>query len=63
MKFVRISVSEVINLEAITRIETYRTQQISYITIHFTGGSSYRCTEEESEELLKHVRPLLPDQQ
>lgn len=59
MKFIRISPSEVINLDQVARVETYMTQEIRYITVYFTGGESYRCTEEESEQLMKHLGPLI----
>lgn len=58
MKFIRISPSEVINLEQVARIETYIAQDIRYLTIHFIGGASYRCTEDESEQLMAHVKPM-----
>ncbi len=57
MHFVRISPTQLINLELITRIEIQSQGDVRYTTLHFTGEGSYRCTEEESEVLL----PLLKE--
>lgn len=61
MRFMRISPSEVVNLEQLTRIETYQTQEVSYLTLHFVGSETYRCTEEESEYLMKRIAPLIEE--
>jgi len=58
MHFVRISPTQMINLDMITRVEINVQGDIRYTTIYFTGEGSYRCTEEESEVVL----PILKDQ-
>lgn len=55
MQIVRLSPTQFINLELITRIEVYETDDIKYSTVHFTDGESYRCTEEETEALLPMI--------
>lgn len=52
MRFLRISPMQVVNLEAISRVETYESHDIRYVTIYFVDGHSYRCTEDESTVLL-----------
>jgi len=55
MKYVRISQFQYLNLDAITRIEIYKTEDIRYCTVHFVDGEPYRCTEEESSVLLPMI--------
>ena len=55
MKFVRLSNSNIVNLESIVRLEIYHTDLVTYATITFMTGESYRCTEEESAILIAEV--------
>ena len=55
MQIVRLSQFQFINLEMITRVEVYETDDIQYCTIHFTDGESYRCTEEETAALMPMI--------
>jgi len=59
MKFLRLSGAQVVNVENINRFEVYEAQDIRYITIVFTGGESYRCTEEESTAFMRHMSSLV----
>lgn len=61
MQIVRISSYQFVNLELITRIEVYETEESRYCTVHFTSGESYRCTEEETEALMPMVGRRLED--
>ena len=55
MRYIRISPMQLINMETVTRIETYESHQVFYLTIFFVDGSSYRCTEDETSVLLPIV--------
>ncbi len=55
MRLVRISLSEFINLDLVTRMEVFVTEDLRYMTVHFASGTSYRCTEEETEVLYAYV--------
>ena len=55
MQIVRLSPFQFINLEQITRVEIYQTEETQYCTVHFTDGESYRCTEEETAALLPMI--------
>lgn len=57
MHFIRISPTQLVNLEQVARVEINISGEIRYTTLYFLGGNSYRCTEEESEVLL----PILKD--
>jgi len=59
MLFVRISPTQLVNLELINRVEIQSQGDIRYTTVHFTGEGSYRCTEEESEVLLPILKEYI----
>ncbi len=59
MNFVKISDTQIVNLDLVTRVEIYMTQDIRYTTVFFTGGESYRLTEDESELLIRFLKPRL----
>ena len=61
MNFVRISSSQIINLNAVTRIEIYEGDIGSHTTIHFQDGEKYRCTEEEAAKLLPHFEKVVEE--
>lgn len=58
MRFLRISPMQVVNLEQVTRVEAYEAHDVQYVTIFFTDGNSYRCTEDESSVLLPVIEKL-----
>lgn len=57
MRLMQVSPSQYINLEYLTRVEIVESRDIKYTILHFSGAESYRCTEEETEELL----PIIMD--
>ncbi|MCB2155357.1 hypothetical protein KQI84_10760 [bacterium] len=61
MNFVRISSSQIINLNAVTRIEVYEGDIGSHTTIHFQDGEKYRCTEEEAAKLMPHFEKVVEE--
>ncbi|MEQ8821631.1 MAG: hypothetical protein RLY93_15455 [Sumerlaeia bacterium] len=52
MQFIKLSKSQIINLDCVNRIEVYEDENASHTTIHFIDGRTYRCTEEEAEALV-----------
>lgn len=59
MNFVKLSETQLVNLDRVTRIEIFESEEVKYTTMHFVDGESYRCTEEESSVLLPHVETHL----
>jgi hypothetical protein len=55
MRLVRISHSQFLNLDSVTRMEVFVTEDLRYMTVHFASGTTYRCTEEETEVLYNYV--------
>jgi hypothetical protein len=58
LHFLKISTTQVINLDTISHIEIYETGEACYATLHFTSGQSYRCTEDETEVLVPYIEGL-----
>ena len=56
MRMMQISPTQYINLEYLTRVEIMESRDIKYAILHFTGVESYRCTEEETEEIIPIVK-------
>lgn len=59
MHFVRISPTELINLDHVTRAEIFLADEVRYVSVHFSNGESYRCDEEETEALLDALEKVV----
>jgi hypothetical protein len=55
MKLIQISPSQFINIEQLARVEITESRDLKYLVLYFTGGGTYRCTEEETEVFLPIV--------
>ena len=58
MKFIQVSPMEIINMENVTHITINQMHDIAYTTLHFVGGQTYRCTEEESILVVKFLKDV-----
>ena len=56
MKLIQISPAQYINIDHLVRVEIMESRDIKYMILHFAGGTSYRCTEEETEAFLPVVK-------
>lgn len=59
MQFVRISPTQILNLDHVTHVEVFQADEVRYMSVHFSNGESYRCDEEETEALMAAVEKLL----
>ena len=55
MQLVRISPTQIVNLDHVTHVEIFLADEAKYVSVHFTNGQSYRCDEEETDALLKAI--------
>lgn len=59
MQLVRISPTQIINLDHVTHAEIFLADEVRYMSVHFSNGESYRCDEEETEALIAAIDGLI----
>jgi len=59
MQFVRISPTQILNLDHVTHVEIFLADEVRYMSVHFSNGESYRCDEEETEALVAALEKIV----